>query len=676
MDKEDVEKSIDNVSSTEKEIAQNVLSEFNKDNYASSYQHISKLEDRIDYDFKVAHNKIVLEYYKSDLKKLDVFQKSLLALFNKFHLKLEKLDDVDHCALHYNQALLLYHQRQYSAALRIMDRVYKFIEPMDDILSKQAGLLMIELQLCIKQPEKALSFITYLQNQCVNGNTSNIKLLSKTITNTLSEKEEIKEKQEKPVAINTPLTPAAEIFLKKLVKYRAMCYLMNHSLRLAKKEIQEFGNQGKMNVDYLLLQANFEYMTGSYQESMKILSSIPENALQYNEHGESSTVIFYNNMGVIHHSLGKPNLAAHYFQLALKEDNAITPKDLTDKQLYTIGGSKYHEIMYNLGISLLYARKPVQAFECLVVAVRRYHRNSRLWLRLAECCIMTHKESNELDFDLSKKRDEYVVETIGKGGNRRVVLNTNLSKDKKYSTESQSYAVPVPTLEFAILCLRNAEELLPSDTAVPVPLLLIPGVTPPMPPPSPGPAPSNTLCPDDLISLRNSIYITTAYVSLCIGDYIVTLENTNNLLEQPRKSGIHVLLAHLYAAEAYIFLDKLTDAIEHLNPETIKDISHELPSEPPTGEEDILLKTNPPFRWFPSTTASAIATMQYNLAVVMAIKGQLDQALSLLKQIWHSRSPNYKVPAHIIMLVLYIELKLGHTDRARMLIKQHTMCVT
>lgn len=45
-------------------------------------------------------------------------------------MQLEKLDDVDHCVCHFNQAVLLYHQRKYTVALRIMDRVYKFIEPM------------------------------------------------------------------------------------------------------------------------------------------------------------------------------------------------------------------------------------------------------------------------------------------------------------------------------------------------------------------------------------------------------------------------------------------------------------------------------------------------------------------------------------------------------------------
>lgn len=48
--------------------------------------------------------------------------------------------------------------------------------------------------------------------------------------------------------------------------------------------------------------------------------------------------------------------------------------------------------MFNMGISLLHARKPEEAFDCLIEAVQTYHMNPRLWLRLAECCIMTHKK--------------------------------------------------------------------------------------------------------------------------------------------------------------------------------------------------------------------------------------------------------------------------------------------
>lgn len=45
-------------------------------------------------------------------------------------MKYEKLDDIDHCIVFFNQAVVFYHQRQYSDALKIIDRIYKFIEPM------------------------------------------------------------------------------------------------------------------------------------------------------------------------------------------------------------------------------------------------------------------------------------------------------------------------------------------------------------------------------------------------------------------------------------------------------------------------------------------------------------------------------------------------------------------
>lgn len=116
-----------------------------------------------------------------------------------------------------------------------------------------------------------------------------------------------------------------------------------------------------------------------------------------------------------------------------------------------------------------------------------------------------------------------------------------MSKDSKYSTDTQSYAVPVATLEFASLCLRNALLLLPSEviTSPVLPFLLPGGVAPPPPPPGPGPAPSTPLDPQEVASLRNSVLAASAYVSLCLGDYILTLEHSQMLLKQTKLSGAH-----------------------------------------------------------------------------------------------------------------------------------------
>lgn len=51
---------------------------------------------------------------------------------------------------------------------------------------------MIELQLCGRQPEKALALITYIENQLTLSNTSNVKLLDK-----VSKATEQKEKKAK-----------------------------------------------------------------------------------------------------------------------------------------------------------------------------------------------------------------------------------------------------------------------------------------------------------------------------------------------------------------------------------------------------------------------------------------------------------------------------------------------
>ena len=44
----------------------------------------------------------------------------------------DSLEDVEHCVIYYNQAVLLYHLKQYSKALNIMDKIFSFIEPMGE----------------------------------------------------------------------------------------------------------------------------------------------------------------------------------------------------------------------------------------------------------------------------------------------------------------------------------------------------------------------------------------------------------------------------------------------------------------------------------------------------------------------------------------------------------------
>lgn len=88
-----------------------------------------------------------------------------------------------------------------------------------------------------------------------------------------------------------------------------------------------------------------------------------------------------------------------------------------------------------------------------------------------------------------------------------------------YSYDAQSFAIPVASLEFATLCLRNS-------------LLLLSGSTIDC-------SPSNPVTPQQIVNLRASVLVASAYVSLCLGDPIVAMNNCKNLLNISNCSGIH-----------------------------------------------------------------------------------------------------------------------------------------
>nr|CAD7410395.1 unnamed protein product [Timema cristinae] len=434
----------------------------------------------------------------------------------------------------------------------------------------------------------------------------------------------------------------------------------------------------------VFLKGNLEYQRGNYRKAIKVLNSIPPINLSFKETGESPAVLFYNNIGCIHHYMGKPNLACFYIFKALGENDAAMkslPKPepgepYSGRPVHTVGSNKQYELMYNVGVCLLYGGQPTRAFDCLTEAIQVYHMNPRLWLRLAECCIMAHKQDlrleftegfevpslilvmqwfdqkgNEHDFDIQSRKKDLVQGVVGSGIHRKLILNPSLSNDNCYSCEGQSYAIPVATLEFASLCLRNA-------------LLLLPDVQPeetlPVVPPSDGgevpvvsaaprglyAAPSSPMEPHEVASLRCSVLADSAYVALCLGDSVVALGHAQNLLMQPKLSG---------------------DSIEHLNADLIKDLSLVLPPsdtrdlerDKGEGEEHKPLKG-----WFPHSLPTARAVLQYNLAVAFAIRGELEKAGDTLKQVWLSKNVSCDIPVHVIMLALYIELQLVCRDHA------------
>jgi len=333
--------------------------------------------------------------------------------------------------------------------------------------------------------------------------------------------------------------------------------------------------------------------------------------------------------------------------------------------------------MYSLGVSLLYAGKASKAFDCFTEVAQRVHNNPKLLLRMAECCIYSHKYSNEVDFNIPKRRKDLVQKIIGSGIHRKIILATSLSKDIRYHSEGLSYAIPQPTLEFGYLCLKNALLLLPNNNEPNVPVTTMAnsvslsltsghnlGIQHAM-----LVSRATTI---ESFNLKISVLAASAYVSLCLGDYILSLEHAKTLLSFNKLPGAYKMLGNLYAAESLIFMDKISEALEHLKLDNLEDLNTFI-STPEFQEkekaEEIMIK--PIKAWYPTTVSTGTAVLRYNLAVAYAIRGELDKSGEILKQIWMTKEPDCDIPIQVIMLALYIELQLGHADISKSIIKQH-----
>ncbi|XP_015190181.1 PREDICTED: CCR4-NOT transcription complex subunit 10 [Polistes dominula] len=671
------------ITEQERELAQNALFEFQKGSYTSCLNYLNKLETLRPKDLKVMHNKVVVEYYKSDLKKTELMRKSLNAICGQMSTTDlgDAIDDVEKCVMRYNQAVLLYHTGQYTAALQIMNRLFAYIEPLEESLAHKVCSLLIELHIITEQPDAALLLINYIESQFISTDNSKIASVDKEGVMKV-----VKEQKEQKKDSNDIVT---DLFKIKLLKYKARIYLLTHQLKLCKREWKTLVSLGTpVNISTLCLKANLEYLKGNHKKAIKLLNSLASETSDFKSCGKFSAVLYYNNMACIHLAMGKPNLACFYLRQALYENKtaveSVQVKDtdpLSSQPLYTLGGNKHYELMYSLGTSYLYAGHASKAFDCFTEAAQRLHNSPKLWLRMAECCIYCHKPTNESDFNIPKRRRDLVQKVIGSGIHRKIILTSSLSKDTKYHTDGLSYAMPQTTLEFALLCLKNASFLLPnvselnlSMTTIPNPQTVSLALTPGHNLNSQNSTLISQAMRIEALNLKINVLAASAYVSLCLGDYVVALEHAKALLSLNKVPGAYKMLGNLYAAESLIFMDKINEAIEYLNPETIQDLNTfvsipEIQDKDKDKIEEVVLK--PVKAWYPTTVATGVAIFRYNLAVAYAIRGELDKSGETLKQVWLSKGIDCDVPIHVIMLALYIELQLGHTDVSKSIIKQH-----
>uniref|UniRef100_A0A1A7WM88 CCR4-NOT transcription complex subunit 10 n=1 Tax=Iconisemion striatum TaxID=60296 RepID=A0A1A7WM88_9TELE len=680
----------------EKEIAASAYEAFVAGKYDESLKHLEALQDVNKEDYKIAMNKAVVEFFRSGQTTSGTLKQTLMAMKNRLHTSaddVDGLDDVENCLLYYNQAIILYHMRQYSEAISIGEKLYQFLEPFEEKFAQAVCFLLVDLYLLTFQPEKALHLLALLDKISAQGNNKNGKG-----ENNSSNKEGANQRLE--------FTAMIEAAKSKIHQYKVRAYIQMKSSKACKREIKSVMNTAGNSAPSLFLKSNFEYLRGNYRKAVKLLNS--SNIAEHPgpiKTGECVRCMFWNNLGCIHFAMGKHNLGIFYFKKALQENDHTCAqlgdgsneqsKRFTGVPMCALLANKRYELLYNCGIQLLHIGRPLAAFECLMEAVQVYHSNPRLWLRLAECCISANKGGSEQESKGLPCKKGIVQSVIGQGYHRKIVLASQSSQNTTYS-DGQSAAIPVASMEFAAICLRNA-------------LLLLPEHQQQEPKPENGSksssqsgstesgsensdvcsgksleadkffsaAPSSPLRKQEVENLRCSILACSAYVALALGDNLMALNHAEKLLHQTKASGSFKFLGHLYAAEALISLDRISDAIAHLNPENVNDVSvGVVPSEqdqgPDKGEDPVEPSGKKTPLCYPSSVTSARAMMLFNLGSAYCLRSEYDKARKCLHQA-ASMMNTKEIPPEAILLGVYLELQNGNTQLALQIIKRNQL---
>ncbi|XP_013908283.1 PREDICTED: CCR4-NOT transcription complex subunit 10 [Thamnophis sirtalis] len=684
------------ITDQEKELSNSALQAFLAGNYDTCLQHLSCLQEINKDDYKIVLNIAVAEFCKSNQTTTDNLKQTLNQLKNQVHSAVEEmdgLDDVENSMLYYNQAVILYHLRQYTEAIIIGEKLYQFIEPFEEKFAQAVCFLLVDLYLLTCQAEKALHLLAVLEKMVSQGNNNK---------NGKAETGNNASKEANNKIESGALTEAAK---SKIHQYKVRAYIQMKSLKACKREIKSVMNTAGNSAPSLFLKSNFEYLRGNYRKAVKLLNSsnIAEHP-GFMKTGECLRCMFWNNLGCIHFAMAKHNLGIFYFKKALQEnDNACAQlgtggtdpgKKFSGRPMCTLLTNKRYELLYNCGIQLLHIGRPLAAFECLIEAVQVYHSNPRLWLRIAECCIAANKGSLEQETKGLPSKKGIVQSIVGQGYHRKIVLASQSVQNIVYN-DGQSSAIPVASMEFAAICLRNALLLLPEDQQEPKQEngskagnqlsgnegsenneacnskshegdKFIPA------------PPSSPLRKQELENLRCSILACSAYVALALGDNLMALSHADKLLQQPKLSGSLKFLGHLYAAVALISLDRISDAITHLNPENVTDVSlgissNEQDQGSDKGENEAMESSGKQVpQCYPSSVTSARTMMLFNLGSAYCLRSEYDKARKCLHQAASLIHPK-EIPPEAILLAVYLELQNGNTQLALQIIKRNQL---
>ncbi|XP_036324378.1 CCR4-NOT transcription complex subunit 10 [Rhagoletis pomonella] len=604
IDSEDAEPKYETSQDVEQEykLIEKAYAEFSNANYELCLETLQELEKCNGTNNKLTHNRAVAKFYQSGCKDHVTLLKSLSEKADKNNTSASPIAQ-------YNMAIIYYHRHMYQTAIETLMPLVNKLDDLEELIAGLVSTFMLRLLLVTNQLRKAAAFLEMLQSP---ERKSSLNLNREGLIG-----EE---------AASSELSVANHENFQRAYKFLAVqTYVLNRK----PIAVAEDGS-----AEYSALKAHQYYIMKDFQMAAKQLKKVNEIGAISEDNALNTCIA--NNMGVIHLRVRHYAIAAKFFQDAIAFDKHIAA-NIRNVSLYQMGTARTCEILYNLGIAMLHLRRPKEAYKCFFVPLKSYHSNPRLWFRISEACIMDHEMKM-----LEEDKKPIITSVVNSGGRKMYFLKPSKSityEQEPTATESG------PNLRFAALALRNALtlttyyksafEMNNEDEA------------------SAGAEkenwrsvkdnnfcnPSRPISKNSLDNMLCAIRAAYSYVSLCLGDYACALEMAQELLKAEKLSDAHRLLAHMYAGEALIMMDKLEEARPHFEPTFVSSLN----------AFDFETKD-----WRVKSLDAAQNVVRYNLAVVMALQGDFELSINILSSCTHPI-----VAAKVMSLKTYLDIKMG-----------------
>ncbi|EHB15389.1 CCR4-NOT transcription complex subunit 10 [Heterocephalus glaber] len=159
------------------------------------------------------------------------------------------------------------------------------------------------------------------------------------------------------------------------------------------------------------------------------------------------------------------------------------------------------------------------------------------------------------------------------------------------------------------------------------------------------------------------------------------LNHADKLLQQPKLSGSLKFLGYLYTVEALISLDRILDAVIHLNPENVTNVSLGISSNKQDqgsdkGENEAMESSGKRApQCYPSSITSPRTVILFNLPSAYCLWSEYNKAQKCLHQAASMIHPKEVAP-EAILLAVYLELLSDNPHLAVQIIKRNQLLPT